>query len=101
MGMGSLRGERSGLTDAMEKDSTGWEEACQVLCIAKQTQTRHGIHHRVVGGTESEELVRAIQLELRGLVCRRRSTPDISGLTVVYTPGAWHGNNGTCTALGA
>src|ERR1700732_4657225 len=47
MGMGSLRGERSGVTDAIEGNRRGWEGVCQVLCIAKLIQTRHGIHHRV------------------------------------------------------
>src|ERR1700682_4981601 len=49
MGMGSLRGERSGLTVAMEGDSIGGEEGCQVLYSAKLAAEGHSIHHRVHG----------------------------------------------------
>jgi hypothetical protein len=38
MGMGSLREERSGLTEAIEGDATGKVEACQVLYSAKSVR---------------------------------------------------------------
>jgi hypothetical protein len=132
MGMGSLRGERSGLTVAMEGDSIGGEEGCQVLYSAKLAAEGHSIHHRVHGDGRGLERVygwREGTLDVadeeakESGVGRRRSrqdagatrerraergrpyksppAPDISRLPVVYTPGAWHGNNGTCTALGA
>jgi hypothetical protein len=45
--------------------------------------------------------ITAMPLELWQLARDQTFAPDISGLPGVYTPGAWHGNNGTCTALGA
>ncbi len=54
MGMGSLRGERSGLTEAMEGDGKGGEIACQVLCYAKCAKST-ACTTEFTESTESEE----------------------------------------------
>jgi hypothetical protein len=53
MGMGSLRGERSGLTEAMKGDGKGGEIVCQVLYVAKYGKST-ACTTEFTEGTESE-----------------------------------------------
>jgi hypothetical protein len=49
MGMGLLRGERSGVAEAMEEDDTGGGD-CLSSTLWCKVREEHGIHHRVHGG---------------------------------------------------